>query len=273
MPPEAETAADPFDLALLAPVEALARRAGLAAQELFAVGRRPAGLEEIKAAIHGNDEAVLAVLREPLQRLRPAAGWVEDELGGGDLPPGEWWIVDPLEGAINHLHGAPKWAVSVTLVRDSRPVLSVVHRPPTGETFTAVRGAGAHLDGARLRVSAKTDLASALVGTGQASPREDAEAHRRLAGSVAALLDAALVVRVTVPATLQLLQVAAGHADAFWQFSDVRSGLAAGALFVEQAGGTVSDVRGRPWTLASPDFLACAPGLHARAVQILSALA
>jgi myo-inositol-1(or 4)-monophosphatase len=78
---------------------------------------------------------------------------------------------------------------------------------------------------------------------------------------------------MTVPATFELGLVAAGHIDAFWQHSDVRSGLAAGALLVSEAGGLVTDTRGRPWTLASADFLACAPGVHREAVAVLRGIA
>ncbi len=84
------------------------------------------------------------------------------------------------------------------------------------------------------------------------------------------MLNAALVVRVSVPATLQLIQVAAGRMDVFWQYSQVRSGLLAGALLVEEAGGILTDIQGRPWSLTSKDFLASAPGLHAAAVNALS---
>jgi len=179
--------------------------------------------------------------------------------------------VDPVEGNINLVHGLPDWAVTVTLVRDDEPVLTVVHLPLTGETYTAVRGGGAHLNNKRLRASSKTDARAALVGTGQARHGEGAEAHRRLGAAVTAMLGTALVVRVSVPATLQLIHVAAGRMDAFWQHSNVRVGLLGGALLVTEAGGTVTDTRGELWTLFSPTFLASAPALHAAAVAVLSA--
>jgi myo-inositol-1(or 4)-monophosphatase len=163
-----------------------------------------------------------------------------------------------------------EWAVTAALVRDNVPVLAVVHVPLTGDTYTALRGGGAFLDGERLRASAKTDLRAALVGTGQARPGETEEALRRMGASVTGMLLDALVVRVSVPATMQLIHVAAGRMDTFWQFSDVRSGLLPGALLVAEAGGTVTDTRGEPWSLASADFLASAPGVHARAVEVLA---
>lgn len=213
---------------------------------------------------------MLDLLREPLLRARPGSRWAEDELAGGALPPGEWWVVDPAEGNINHVHGMPDWAVTATLVSDNRPVLTVVHLPLTGETYTAVAGGGARLDGRPLQVSAKTDLGAALVGTGQARPGEDKHTFRRIGESVTAMLTDALVVRVSVPATMQLIHVAAGHMDVFWQFSDVRSGLVAGALLVSEAGGTVTDLAGEPWSTAGRDFLAAAPGVHAAAREVLS---
>jgi len=261
------------DEALLPAVVAAVQAAGARLLTRFSADSRPAGRDDIVAAIDANDAASLGLLRDALATARPRAGWAEDEEGGGALPAGEWWVTDPVEGNINHIHGMPDWGVTATLVRDNVPVLAVAHLPMTGNTYTAIRGAGACLDGVRLHPSAKTDLTAALVGTGQARPGESHETHRRLGQSVTAMLDAALVVRVSVPATVPLLHVASGHMDAFWQFSQVRSGLLAGALLVAEAGGTVTDTHGRPWALTSHDVLASAPGLHAAAVAVLSATA
>ncbi|MFD3579371.1 inositol monophosphatase family protein [Streptomyces sp. NPDC058644] len=262
-----------LDDALLQQVTAAVRAAGDLLRERYTEQARGTSTEEIVSEIHANDDAVLGVLKAPLLAARPGANWAEDELAGGALPAGEWWIVDPAEGNINHVHGMPDWAVTATLVRDNEPVLTVVHLPLTGDDYTAVAGRGAHLNGAALRVSAKTDLGAALTGTGQARPGEDELTFRRIGAAVTQMLMNGLVVRVSVPATLQLIHVAAGRMDAFWQFSDVRSGLVAGALLVAEAGGTVTDTDGNPWSLNSPDFLAAAPGVHDAAVTILSPLA
>ncbi|MET9295040.1 inositol monophosphatase family protein [Streptomyces sp. NPDC003077] len=262
----------PFDAGttLMSDTTAAVRTAGLTLRERYVPHARGVSLSEVVEEIHANDDAVLDVLREPLLRARPGARWAEDELAGGALPPGEWWVVDPAEGNINHVHGMPDWAVTATLVRDNQPVLTVVHLPLTGDTYTAVAGGGARLNDLPLKVSAKTDLGAALTGTGQAKPGEDHRTFRRIGESVAAMLAGGLVVRVSVPATLQLIHVAAGRMDAFWQFSDVRSGLVAGALLVSEAGGTVTDLAGKPWSTGSPDFLAAAPGIHAAALKVLS---
>ncbi len=175
--------------------------AGAVLRERFGQVVRHRTREELMHALAANDDAVLAVLRPRLTALRPNAGWVEDELDGGALPPGEWWVVDPAEGNVNHLHALPDWAVTATLVRENRPVLTVVHLPLTGETYTALAGAGAHLDGKPLRVSRTAALGLGIVATSQARPDEDAEVVRRIGSSITAMLFDALVVRTAVPAT------------------------------------------------------------------------
>ncbi|WP_458248600.1 inositol monophosphatase family protein [Streptomyces sp. MAI_2237] len=244
--------------------------AGAALRERFGEVVRYRTREELMRALAVNDDAALDILRPRLTRLRPEAGWVEDELDGGALPSGEWWVVDPAEGNVNHLHALPDWAVTATLVRENQPVLTVVHLPMTGETYTALTGGGAHLDGRPLQVSPAEDLGLSIVATSQARPDEDEKVVRRVGSSITAMLADALVVRTAVPATLHLLNVAAGRIDAFWQFACARADLLPGALLVTEAGGRISDAEGRPWTPRSESFVAAAPGVHAEAVTTLS---
>ncbi|MCX5214839.1 3'(2'),5'-bisphosphate nucleotidase CysQ [Kitasatospora sp. NBC_00240] len=258
------------DADLLARTAIAVRAAGSALRERFGDVVRHRTREELMSALAANDDTALAILRPRLTQLRPEAGWVEDELDGGALPPGEWWVVDPAEGNVNHLHALPEWAVTATLVRENQPVLTVVHLPMTGETCTALSGAGAHLDGRPLRVSPTADLGLGIVATSQARPDEDEAVVRRGGSSITAMLFDALVVRVSVPATLHLLNVAAGRIEAFWQFAGARADLLPGALLVTEAGGRISDAEGRPWTPQSESFLAAAPGVHTEAVTTLS---
>ncbi|MFE6710607.1 inositol monophosphatase family protein [Streptomyces sp. NPDC057695] len=258
------------DAGLLAETAAAVREAGAALRERFGAVVPYRTREELMGALAANDDTALRILRPRLTSLRPGAGWVEDELDGGALPSGEWWVVDPAEGNVNHLHALPDWAVTATLVRDNQPVLTVVHLPLTGETYTALAGAGAHVDGRRLHVSRSADLGLSIVGTSQARPDEDEGVVRRVGSSITAMLLDALVVRVSVPATLHLLDVAAGRLDAFWQYAGARADLLPGALLVTEAGGRISDAEGRPWTPQSAGFLAAAPGVHAQAVSTLA---
>ncbi|MGH3239230.1 MAG: inositol monophosphatase family protein [Spirillospora sp.] len=260
------------DRALVPHVAAAVRAAGARMVERFSTTPRLTGRDEVVAGIYANDAASLEILKPALTVLRPGVGWVDDELESGVLPDGEWWVTDPVEGNINHVHGMTDWGVTATLVRDNVPVVTAVHLPLLDDTYTAVLSGGAFLNGAPLRHSPKSGIDGALVGTGQAAPGESAETFIRIGASVTAMLNEAMVIRVSVPATLQLIQIAAGRMDVFWQFSQVRSGLLAGALLVAEAGGVISDTRGRPWSLESADFLAATPTLHAAAVQTLSAI-
>ncbi|MFI1510349.1 inositol monophosphatase family protein [Streptomyces sp. NPDC020597] len=263
-------AASASDADLLAQTAIAVRAAASALLEGFGDVVRYRTREELMRALAVNDELALDILRPRLELLRPEARLVEDELAGGALPAGEWWVLDPAEGNVNHLHGLPEWAVTATLVRDNQPVLTAVHLPLTGETYTALAGAGAHLDGRPLHVSGTTDLGLSLVATSQARPDEDEEVVRRIGSSITAMLFDALVVRTSVPATLHLLNVAAGRIDAFWQFAGARADLLPGALLVTEAGGRITDAYGRPWTPESESFLAAAPGVHTEAVTTLS---
>lgn len=133
------TASD-LDDAVLSQVTAAVQAAYERLRERYTLHARGISTEEIVSEIYANDAAVLDLLKEPLLAARPGSRWAEDELAGGPLPPGEWWIVDPAEGNINHVHGMPDWAVTATLVRDNHPVLTVVQLPLTGENYTAVAG-------------------------------------------------------------------------------------------------------------------------------------
>ncbi|CAL9544678.1 Fructose-1,6-bisphosphatase_inositol-1-monophosphatase [Streptomyces sp. enrichment culture] len=257
---------DPLAAATVAAV----RRAGARMTTRWSTGSRPPGLPELLASLKANDAAVADTLRPALAEALPGAGWLDDEHGSGPLPSGEWWLVDPVGGNVNAVHGMPDWNIGVSLVRDGRPVLAVVHFPVLDETFTATEGGGAFLNGVRLRVSAKTSLDGALAGTGQAKPGHDPEPARRTGAAFAAMSASALHVRVSVPVTQQLAQVAAGRMDLHWQFDNVRSHVA-GVLLVQEAGGVVTDLDGKPWEAASENYLAAAPGLHAAALEILTA--
>jgi myo-inositol-1(or 4)-monophosphatase len=236
----------------------------------YSIEARQSGLAELLANLRANDAAVVDVLRPALTEIRPQAGWLNDEHGTGPLATGEWWLIDPVGGNVNAVHGMPDWNIGVSLVRDGRPVLAVVYFPVLDEMFTATEGGGAFLDGVRLRVSDKESLEGALAGTGQAQPGQDAEMAARMGSSFTAMMKAAIYVRISVPATHQLAQVAAGRMDLHWQFDNVRSHVA-GVLLVQQAGGVVTDLHGKPWELTSESYVAAAPGVHAAALDVLAA--
>jgi myo-inositol-1(or 4)-monophosphatase len=257
---------------LLSRVVAATTEAGDRLLAEYSPAARPAGRADMAAAGSHTEELVLGKLRPELASLRPQAGWVEEEMETTPLPPGEWWVVDAVEGAVNYVHGMPDWGVTVTLIRDGQPALAVVRQPVADLTYAAVRGAGAHLNGKRLHASAKIDLDAAIAVTGQAEAGQD-DTYRRIGESVTAMLSRALLVRASVPSTFPMLLVAAGHNDVFWQYEPVLPGVAAGVLLITEAGGTVTRIDGSPWSPGRPDILAAAPGLHHAAIGALTAIA
>lgn len=257
------------DQRLLASLVEILDAAGRRLMDRFTPAARPRDKAAMFEAGRRNEEASLDGLRESLATLRPEAGWVDDDLETTALPPGEWWAVDAVEGNVNHVHGLPEWAVTATLLRDGRPVLAAVRQPVADLTWTALAGFGARVNGQPLAVSQKRDLDAALVGTGQAEAGQ-VETHALIGRSIVAMLGQALLVRASVPSTFPMLRVAAGHEDVFWQYAPVLPGIAAGMLFVAEAGGAVSRIDGSPWTPGAPDVLACAPALQRDVVRVLA---
>ncbi len=154
------------------------------------------------------------------------------------------WIIDPLDGTTNFLHGFPQFAVSIALLHKGRLEQGVVYDPMRQELFQASRGAGAMLNNRRLRVTARTSLAGTLLGTG--FPYHD---HRHLDAYLAMLKDLIVEtagIRRPGSAALDLAYVAAGRLDGFWEIGLKPWDLAAGALLVQEAGGIVGDLSGGP---------------------------
>lgn len=264
-----QTAQSSGDPPLLARVVDAVHAAGERLMAVFSAASRPADRADMFAAAKRNEEVSLAGLQEALAAIRPQARLVNDEQETTALPPGEWWTLDAVEGNVNHVHGLPEWCVTVALLRDNAPVLTAVYQPIGNLTYTAVRGAGAHLNGARLQTSAKTELDAAIVTTSQSTAEQD-RTYPRIGESIVAMLRRALLVRATVPCTFPLLLVATGQFDLFWQYEPLLSEVAAGVLLATEAGGVVSDTHGGPWQPGGGDILIAAPGVHAAAVQVLS---
>ncbi len=170
------------------------------------------------------------------------------------------WIVDPLDGTTNFLHGFPHFAVAVALKVRGRLDQAVVFDPLRQELFTASRGAGAQLNGKRIRVARRHGLEGALLGTG--FPFRQLEHLDAYLQSMAALIPHAAGIRRAGSAALDLAYVAAGRLDGFWEFGLAPWDVAAGALLVLEAGGLVSDPLGGEGFMDSGDLLAGSPRVH-----------
>lgn len=256
--------------ALLAGMCEAVTRAGAALSARFGGSPPPTDRAALMSALHANDAVSEAVLRPLLTAAYSAARWDEDEDGHGPLGDGDWWVCDPAEGNINLVQRRVGWCVTATLVRDNRPLLTAAHLPLTGETYSAVHGAGAHRNGEALEVSKKTELSLALVATAQARAGDEEPVHREFERSVGQMLDQALLVRMSVPSTIEMIAVAEGQLDGFWQPSALRAGLMCGALLIAEAGGTVTDVAGMQWTASSKNFVGAGPGIHSAMIEALT---
>jgi myo-inositol-1(or 4)-monophosphatase len=257
-------------VALLYGMVTIATAAGRRLLAAFSPEARPHSRDAMLAAVRRNEEIACDGLRDGLAALRPGAAWLDSERESEQLPDGEWWVVDPVEGNVNHVHGLRDWGVTITLVRDREPVATVVHQPLDSLTWTAFRGGGARLNGQLIHASQKSHLDAAIATTGQAEAGQF-ETHRAIGHSVAAMLDRVLLVRMAVPSTFPMLRLACGQDDVFWQYAPVLPGIAAGLLMVTEAGGIASRIDGTPWQPGAPDIVLAAPGLHGAAVDVLRA--
>ncbi len=225
-------------------------------------------VEQLQVSIKGPGEFVSTAdlkaertLKNELTRARPGYGLLFEESGesaGSD--PHHRWIVDPLDGTTNFLHGIPHFAISIALERDGEIVAGIVYEPTRDEMFWAEKGAGAYLNDRRLRVSARRQLGEALIGTG--IPFYGRGDHPRYIATLAAVMGATSGVRRLGAAALDLAYVAAGRYDGFWETGLFPWDLAAGLLLVREAGGFVSDLAGGQTMMQSGDVLAANDRLH-----------
>ena len=198
--------------------------------------------ERLDYASEVDADAEKAIVKE-LRRAYPDYGVLGEE---GGLQPGKHpryhWVIDPLDGTSNYLHGFPHFCVSIALVDNGEPTDAVIFDPLRNELFTASRGAGAQLNERRIRVAERKDLAGVTVATGF-PPRERARAGAQLE-CIRELLVHAEDVRRTGSAALDLAYVACGRSDGYFEAGVKAWDIAAGVLLVREAGGKVCDFRG-----------------------------
>jgi myo-inositol-1(or 4)-monophosphatase len=249
-------------------IEAAARLAG---ERLLEFRRRGTALD---VEAKGFNDLVTAADREAeeliIRRLAaswPGVGFLAEESGATGGGSGDRWIIDPLDGTTNFVHGYPCWGVSIALERGGRIVAGAVFDPERDEMFTAESGGGAFLNGKRIQVSGVMHLADALLVTGFPF-RRLSEMDEFLAG-LKVFLARTQGVRRDGSAALDLAAVAAGRLDGFWEKGLAPWDVAAGGLLVREAGGVVSDYSGGDRWLDGEEIVAATPGIHAEMVAIL----
>ena len=202
------------------------------------------------------DRKAEKVVREELLKARPTYGFLgeeSEEIKGTD--GAHRWIVDPLDGTTNFLHGVPLFAISIGLEREGQLVAGLVYNPISDELFAAEKGKGAYLnDRRRLRVAVRKQLSDTLVTTG--IPHLGRPGHVAFNREIKEIIKHVAGVRRTGSAALDLAWVAAGRFDAYWERGIKPWDMAAGIVLVREAGGVVSDLKGGAEMLERDEVLA-----------------
>jgi myo-inositol-1(or 4)-monophosphatase len=213
------------------------------------------------------DRTAEGIIRKVLREAAPDAQIIGEELSPEIFTQGLVWVVDPLDGTTNFLHGYPSYAVSIAAAIDGVLEVGVVHHVPHEETYHATRGGGAWLNGRRLRVSQIEDPEFALIATG--FPFRDLsglEQYQEQFGRVAAATSG---IRRPGAAALDLADVAAGRFDGFWEQQLSAWDIAAGTLLIREAGGVITDFSGRNIGIEHTGVVAGNPAMHDWLLAIL----
>lgn len=189
------------------------------------------------------DEAAERIIIETLKEIYPDHSFLGEESGETEGDPDALWIIDPLDGTTNFIHGIPHFCISMAFQEKGKTQHGLIYDPIRQELFTASRGEGVKLDDKRVRVSDCQKLENALVGTG--FPSKQTHQTQHYLKTFEAIFPETRGIRRAGSAALDLAYVAAGRLDAFWELSLKPWDVAAGALMIQEAGGLVGDVMGQ----------------------------
>ncbi|MDW3096391.1 MAG: inositol monophosphatase family protein [Gammaproteobacteria bacterium] len=215
---------------------------------------------------HQAEKSIISII----QKAYPSHAILAEESGqhsGDDCE----WIIDPLDGTTNYLHGVPQFSVSIAMREKNKLQLGVVYDPLKEELFCASRGEGATLNNRRIRVSKQRDLSGSLIGTGL--PYRDNQELDVYLATLRALLAETSGIRRAGSAALDLAYVAAGRFDGFWEFGLNTWDIAAGVLLIQEAGGLVSDLEGGHTYLESGNIVAANSQLYKNLITTLNTAA
>jgi myo-inositol-1(or 4)-monophosphatase len=246
-----------------------ARRAGRGLKrDLGEVEHLQVSLKGPRNFVTAADRRAEEVVREELGKARPAYGFLGEEGGAREgADKSHRWIVDPLDGTTNFLHGIPHFAVSIALERDGAIVAGLVYNPANEELFIAERGKGAFLNDQRIRVASRQRLAEAVVACGMPHyGRGDLALARN---EIAAAQQNYAGLRRYGAAALDLAWVAAGRLDAYWERDLSPWDVAAGLILVREAGGFVSDIEGKDNAIAKGQVVAGNDTMHRALLRLL----
>jgi myo-inositol-1(or 4)-monophosphatase len=255
--------------ALMNVMLAAARKAGRSlARDFGEVEQLQVSLKGPANFVSAADHRAEEILQAELARARPGYGFLMEERGdveGADRT--HRFIVDPLDGTTNFLHGIPHFAISIALEREGDLVAGLIYNPVSHEIFTAERGKGAFLNDRRIRVAARTELSDAIIGTG--IPHNGRPAHDLFVDELRAVMEASAGVRRIGAASLDLAWTATGRLDGFWERNLRAWDLAAGIVILREAGGYVTDAEGKDAMLETGSVVAGNEAIQKRLLKLI----
>lgn len=216
------------------------------------------------------DRKAEKILLQELAKLRPDFGFIMEEGGRIEAKDGKsYWIIDPLDGTTNFLHGIPHFAISIGVQREDELIAGIVLDVVRDELFWAEKGAGAYVNERRIRVSARRKLPEAVFGTG--IPFHGKPGHVPFLKEMTTVMAEVAGIRRLGAAALDLAYVAAGRFDGFWETGLQPWDISAGIVLVREAGGTVTDLNGGDKMLETGGIIAANDVLHAPLSKLLKA--
>ncbi len=213
------------------------------------------------------DRKAEKIVKDELLKARPTYGFLgeeSDEIKGTD--GAHRWIVDPLDGTTNFLHGIPQFAVSIALERNNEIVAGVVFNPATDELYTAEKGGGAFLNDRRLRVAARKELSDSVITCGV--PHLGRGNHGKFLVELRHVMGEVSGIRRFGAASLDLAYVAAGRCDGYWETGLAAWDIAAGILLIKEAGGWISDFNGKTDMLETGSVIAGNEYIHKQLLEV-----
>ena len=236
-------------------------------------------IEKLQVSLKGpgdfvtaSDKKVEKILIEELQKARPDYSILSEEIGKIDNKDKEFrWIIDPIDGTLNFLHGIPHFGISIALEKQGEIICGLVFDPIKNELFTAEKGNGSYLNNQRMRVSGRTKLKESIVFTG--GPRSTSKDRDKMFKEYEKISNAVMApVRKLGSAALDMSYVAAGRCDAFWHRNLNYWDFAAGIVLISEAGGFVSDFYGDKNYLKNKTLLATNSKINKEMIKILKEL-
>lgn len=232
-------------------------------------------VEQLQVSIKGPSDFVSAadrraekILIEELSRARPGYCIVAEESGLIEGPDkSHRWIIDPLDGTTNFLHGFPLFGISIALERDGQIVAGLIYNPISDELYSSERGKGAFLNDRRIRVAARSRLADAIITVG--IPHLGRGNHAQHLAELSAVMSRVSGIRRTGSAAIDLAFVAAGRCDGFFERGLNSWDMAAGILLVREAGGFISDFDNRERMFETGNIVAGNEAIHADLLKLL----